>query len=365
MDTKKYKYKDKKIYWDSFQLTFNDLKKDENSKAQKLIFIPKRSKRLPNIHRKEPKILVSYKLFTIIIIPTLLLFLIFFLSNIINIKKKTTSSIFELGKEKTSVLENYLLTKDNIEHDRPVDSPFTPISFSRYRIKKGDTVESVAKKFGLTADTIILTNNIRNHSSLRAGDIINIPNQEGRLITVKENDSLLKIAKIYGTTWQKIADVNNLKSGKLYAGVKLFIPDAQMTTYERNKFYQQNFIWPVVGKITSFFGSRIDPFTQLYSFHTGIDIKGKIGDKVKCTKDGKVVFTGFHNIYGNFIMIKHSDGTITNYAHLDKVIASINSDIKQGEVIGLLGDTGRTTGPHLHFEIIKNGKYLNPLNYLK
>ena len=87
-----------------------------------------------------------------------------------------------------------------------------------------------------------------------------------------------------------------------------------MTKYERKKFYDINFIWPVKGKITSYFGPRIDPITGVYSFHSGIDIKNKTGSKIKVAKDGKVIFIGWQKIYGNFIHDMALMGISTNEA---------------------------------------------------
>ena len=169
---------------------------------------------------------------------------------------------------------------------------------------------------------------------------------------------------MYGIKWENIADVNNLQSSVINPGMKLFIPGSKMTKYERKKFYEINFIWPIRGKITSYFGPRIDPITGVYSFHSAIDIKNKINSKIKAAKDGKVIFIGWQKIYGNFIMIKHNDGYITLYAHLNKVTVNLNQLVEQGEFIGLLGTTGRTTGPHLHFEVRRYGKPVDPLKYL-
>ena len=93
-------------------------------------------------------------------------------------------------------------------------------------------------------------------------------------------------------------------------------------------------------------------------------VKEEINSKIKAAKDGKVIFIGWQKIYGNFIMIKHNDGYITLYAHLNKVTVNLNQFVEQGEFIGLLGSTGRTTGPHLHFEVRRYGKPVDPLKYL-
>lgn len=124
-------------------------------------------------------------------------------------------------------------------------------------------------------------------------------------------------------------------------------------------------IWPSDSrKITSGFGVRKDPFTQKASMHTGLDIGGDTGDNVYAAATGEVIETGQHHDYGNYILIEHTQGIQTKYMHLSKVLVSKGDKISKGEIIGLVGSTGRSTGSHLHYEVIKNGKQVNPQPYL-
>lgn len=238
------------------------------------------------------------------------------------------------------------------------------IEYNTYRVQKNDTYEKIAQKFDLNVDSILLVNYITRNKVLKAGATLEIPNQNGRLIKVRNNDSIFKIANRYGVKWEKIVDSNKLESSMIYPGQKLFIPGSKMTKYEWNVFYKIDFIWPVRGRLTSRFGARIDPFTGTYGFHSGIDIKKTKGAKIKAAKDGKVVYVGWQKVYGNFVMIKHKDKTMSIYAHLSKYDVKKNMWVKQGDYIGRVGSTGRSTGPHLHFEIRKNDKLMNPLDFL-
>jgi murein DD-endopeptidase MepM/ murein hydrolase activator NlpD len=234
------------------------------------------------------------------------------------------------------------------------------ISFSKYMVKNKDTLSSIAKKFNLSEDSIILTNYMKT-SRIKNGVMIMIPNQNGRLITTEKNDSVYKISGRYGVSWEKIADVNNLKSEKLENGTKLFIPGSKLTSYEKEKYYEDlSFIWPIKGVITSFFGLRIDPFTLTYGYHTGLDIRNKYGTPVKSINAGVVYQTGFDAVYGNFILIKHGNGIVSKYGHLSKITVKMGEKLSRGQLIGNVGSTGRSTGAHLHFEIYKNGKLINP-----
>ncbi|MEG1887541.1 MAG: M23 family metallopeptidase [Oscillospiraceae bacterium] len=119
-------------------------------------------------------------------------------------------------------------------------------------------------------------------------------------------------------------------------------------------------VWPVNGVITSEFGYRTDPFTGAYNMHTGIDIGVAKYTDIVCVSDGIVEFAGQEAGYGNYIIVKHSNTLKTLYAHCDTLNAAEGGFVKQGQVIALVGTTGRSTGPHLHFETIVNNKKSNP-----
>ncbi|MBR6062437.1 MAG: M23 family metallopeptidase [Spirochaetales bacterium] len=239
------------------------------------------------------------------------------------------------------------------------------IEYSNYRVKSKETMEDIAKKFGLKTDSIILCNNLKKKRDLTAGDLLIIPNQDGREIKVLKNDSIYKIANRYGCDWEDIADINNLQSEKLLVGQKLFIPKSGMTKYERDQYYGDYFIWPCNNRyITSPFGPRVDPINGKQSFHSGLDIRGAVGEPVYCSKDGTVINIGVSRVYGNYVEVKHSNNMITKYAHLSKVEVKKGDEVSQGQVIAKIGNTGRSTGPHLHFEIRKNGKLVNPLKIM-
>ncbi|MCR4614846.1 MAG: M23 family metallopeptidase [Clostridiales bacterium] len=124
------------------------------------------------------------------------------------------------------------------------------------------------------------------------------------------------------------------------------------------------FTVPVYGKITSPFGQRIHPITGKNSFHTGVDIGAKTGAKIACARDGKVEATGSNNSAGNYILIDHGNGLKTYYCHCSKVYAPQGAVVREGEIIALVGDTGQTTGPHLHFEIRYNGERYDPASVI-
>ena len=121
---------------------------------------------------------------------------------------------------------------------------------------------------------------------------------------------------------------------------------------------------PIKGKINSSFGYRNDPFSKKYAFHPGIDIDATMHQPVVATAEGVVIHSGWYKSYGKTIIIKHNNGYETLYGHLNTIKVNKDHKVKTGEVIGNAGSTGRSTGPHLHYEIIKNGKKVNPREYL-
>ncbi|MNP23210.1 Murein DD-endopeptidase MepM [compost metagenome] len=124
--------------------------------------------------------------------------------------------------------------------------------------------------------------------------------------------------------------------------------------------------WPTNSvRVTSQFGKRKDPFSRVLSLHSGLDIGGQTGDPVYAAADGKVIDTGYSSARGNYVTLSHPSGLLTNYMHLSQVTVSKDTDLKQGEKLGELGSTGRSTGPHLHFEVVKNGTTIDPELYLK
>ena len=124
-------------------------------------------------------------------------------------------------------------------------------------------------------------------------------------------------------------------------------------------------LWPVVGRITSSFGQRLDPFNGEGAFHSGIDIGTTYGESVRATADGVVLKASFGNGYGREIMIDHGNGIQTVYGHLSGFAVTAGERVRRGQVIGYVGDSGRSTGPHLHYEVRIRDTPVNPHKYLR
>ncbi len=124
-------------------------------------------------------------------------------------------------------------------------------------------------------------------------------------------------------------------------------------------------IWPLKGPITSKFGPRISPFTGKKAFHSGLDIGSPGGREVKSPASGKVVVAAYDTRMGNFIRVNHGFGIETTYGHLSKILVKYGQKVKRGDIIGLVGSTGKfSTGPHLHYQVAINDKVVNPSQYI-
>lgn len=123
-------------------------------------------------------------------------------------------------------------------------------------------------------------------------------------------------------------------------------------------------IRPVDGYITSKFGYRTSPFTGKRTFHSGLDISNKSGTEIIATADGKVSYAARKMYFGNLVIIDHGYGRVTKYGHLKKILVKPGQRVKRGEVIALLGNTGQSTGPHVHYEVRISGTPVNPLKYI-
>jgi murein DD-endopeptidase MepM/ murein hydrolase activator NlpD len=122
--------------------------------------------------------------------------------------------------------------------------------------------------------------------------------------------------------------------------------------------------WPVRGFVTSGFGRRRAPITGGTAMHTGIDIANRVGTPIRAPARGAVTFSGRDGAYGISIRLDHGNGIVTLYAHMNKALVKVGDYVQRGDVIGEVGNTGRSTGPHLHYEVILNGVPVNPMRYI-
>ena len=243
-----------------------------------------------------------------------------------------------------------------------------PVEYQTYTVKSGDTISGIAKKFGLTnISTLISVNDIGNVRQLGAGQKLKIPSVDGIIYTVKSGDSLNSIATANNVKLETLLDVNELTTETLTVGQQLFLPGVGLDQKTLQSRLGELFILPISAKFrwSSPYGWRADPFTGVQSFHTGTDMACPEGTPILAAMSGKISDVGNNRTYGNYIIINHGNGYQTVYAHMSKTIAQKGQWVSQGPKSGLVGSTGYSTGPHLHFMVYKNGNRIDPMTVLK
>jgi murein DD-endopeptidase MepM/ murein hydrolase activator NlpD len=256
-----------------------------------------------------------------------------------------------------------------------------------YEVQSGDTLSGIAQSFGIPVSEIVQENEIKNKHRIAIGQQLKIRLKEQGYI-VKHGDSLKDIAEAKGVNTEDIVAYNwVLKESKytLFPGQEIRIPTAppepahqplstpksialkknQVTIASRSEQVSTkigSFAWPVTGSISSRFGMRWG------RPHNGIDIshKNKSDTPISAARSGVVTDAYFHRSgYGNLVIIDHGDGIETYYAHLSKLSVKEGQKVEEGELLGYMGRTGNSTGYHLHFEIRKGNRPLNPIDYLQ
>lgn len=240
------------------------------------------------------------------------------------------------------------------------------ISYKSYRVRPGDMISFIASDFGITEDTIISVNNIHNSRELQIGQFLKIPSIPGILYTVRENgETVQTVAAKFKVESEKICGVNHISEENSFtAGTMLFVPDAKLDWITRQEINGDLFKKPIHAHwyLSSSFGWRKSPFTDARTYHGGVDMACSQGTRIYAALPGRVTSRGYNNTYGNYVIIKHHSGYKTLYAHMSEIKAKQGDYVGQDTVIGYVGSTGLSTGPHLHFSVFKNGKQVNPAN---
>lgn len=241
-----------------------------------------------------------------------------------------------------------------------------------YTVVGGDTIIAIAKRFGISPESILWANERSelNPEFLRIGQELIIPPTSGVLHEVKSGDTLEAIAKKYKADVNAIValEANGLTPPfTLTSGQRIMVPNGEKP-YTPKVVYGYSgpipgnatrgsgtFGWPISGVLTQ----------QYWTGHRAVDIGARLGSTVVAADNGYVVLVAYDEYgYGKHVMLNHGNGFETLYAHLSTILVSPGQSVRRGQPIGLSGNTGRSTGPHLHFEVRYLGVQRNPLNYL-
>lgn len=235
-------------------------------------------------------------------------------------------------------------------------------------VAKKQNYWGMARANRINIDTVIGFNPDMEHVEAYVGRPVLLPNQVGTLHQVQAGDSVASVEKDYKLDPGAVRKANRVGWGGLRPGEVLFLPGARprqftpamQALYAGRDFFRS----PLAGQFTSFVGVRVDPFTGAQRHHNGVDIRAKFNALVAAAADGTVSLAGWNDGFGKCVIIDHEQGYRTLYGHLNAILVHPGQRVKQFQYIGRVGMTGRTTGPHLHFTIWKDGKLQNPLKYL-
>ena len=237
---------------------------------------------------------------------------------------------------------------------------------SIYIVRKGDSLSQIAEMFDVSVNTILWANDLKRNEKIGIGDILFILPVSGVKHIITKGQTLSKIAKLYKVNILTITGFNGIsKSTKLKIGDELIIPEAQMPTDDvANKSSgskSKPSLYYATGKLKNVSGYFINPVPDFkrksQGLHgpgyRGIDLAARTGKRVLASANGQVLLArkGYNGGYGYMVIIQHPNGTKTLYAHLSRITTKTGAQVSQGGVVGYIGSTGRSTGPHLHFEV--------------
>ena len=284
-----------------------------------------------------------------------------------------------------------------------VNEKVEPLKVSAYVVAQGDSLWSISNTQNIELDTLIGSNTFKSSAKLRPGAVLRIPNQDGIFYKLKKGETIESVAKRYRVKLAKVKLVNSEVDMKaLKEGDEIFLPGAkpeglievakidvkkvpipssstssssgkkssakaQPVVAESNLDGKKTarYSWPVMGRINSPFGWRQHPITKRKDFHTGIDIKSDRNTPIKGAGSGRVVYSGWMGGYGKVIVIEHNNGQSTLYAHCSSLLVGKGASVSSGQIVAKVGTTGRSTGPHLHFEVRNGNSPVNPIKYLR
>lgn len=233
-----------------------------------------------------------------------------------------------------------------------------------HKVCSGETLGQIAAAYGITVDTILSANNLANPNRISIGQELQIPSVNGVLHQVASGESLWEISERYNVPMDEITRVNEISDpSRIQPNTRLVIPGATQLRPRDvilvNGQLQKAFDWPVRGRISSTFGPRWG------KMHNGLDIAVSTGTQVKAAADGRVTFAGWNGGYGILVIIDHGNNVETRYAHNSRLNVKVGQRVTRGETIAYSGNTGVSTGPHVHFEIRHRNNPVNPQTYLK
>jgi murein DD-endopeptidase MepM/ murein hydrolase activator NlpD len=256
------------------------------------------------------------------------------------------------------VEDSALVSSGPVGADDVSSISLTSSEISVYTVREGDTLSMIAEMFGVTANTILWANDLRSATAIRPGDTLIILPIPGVQYRVKKGDTVASIAKTYGGDADEIRSYNQLGDDALAVGSTIIIPGGTMPAPTRPASSGTR----SAGTSSTGAGSAAGlthPLpgalrTQGLHGFNAVDLAAPVGTPIRAAAAGEVIVAktgGWNGGYGNYIVIRHNSGIQTLYSHNDSNAVAVGDRVSAGQVIGYVGNTGRSTGPHLHFEV--------------
>lgn len=241
-----------------------------------------------------------------------------------------------------------------------------PVVQMEYRVRPGDTLWSIAERSGISIDELARTNHLSQEDVLAVGRTLTIPGGEFRYHRVAGGETLSHIAGQYGISLQQLMSANEIKNPDIIKiGYTLTIPGEVSEPVmsepagQTSRIQIGGWAWPVAGEVTSHFGIRGD------RPHEGVDIGACEGATIVAAEKGRVVWSAPRGTYGLTVILDHGNGIRSLYSHCSKLLVREGQLVDRNQAIAEVGNTGRSTGPHLHMEILRQGVPLDPMLFLK
>lgn len=261
------------------------------------------------------------------------------------------------GGREIAIADNTALESGSADSEAFVDLGKSGTGqISVYIVRKGDTLSEIAKMFGVSTNTIVWANDIKRGLIKEGQELVILPISGVRHV-VRPGDTLRSLATKYKADLGDILSYNGLATDtKLKPGDIVIIPDGEISSSNGSI---TNAITRIAGELKEYVGYYLRPIiggrkSQGLHGHNAVDLAAPLGTPVLASADGKVIVSraaGYNGGYGLYVVISHENGTQTLYAHMSRNDVSAGQNIAQGQVIGAVGSTGKSTGPHLHFEI--------------
>lgn len=231
--------------------------------------------------------------------------------------------------------------------------PLLPLILYQYHTREDDTLFSLSARFNLPYESIATLNSLESSVLPLGNRRLLIPNQAGLFLPETPKNEMERIM----LSWRKPEGPPIEVDGRIFH----FLAQERFHSVERAFFLQILFVFPLKqGTLSSSYGIRISPITGQPHFHPGIDLAAPLGSAVYAARDGKVIESGTDPILGSYLIIQHSGNYQTVYGHLNSKLVQLNQSVFSGMMVGTVGMTGATTGPHLHFEVRQKGRSLDP-----